>query len=552
MSDFEVRLTGPSGEQMLTPYISNLSFRSIDPGGYGSVAFDLVREVNAPDFELGSEVVVYDSETGEQVGGGRILNPGRSVSDRGGVWQVAALGEGPAHLQDKTVPYMLIDTRLDVWKGAFTSNARLQWNQGEQPGASNRTGWTFVISPGLLNAGYTGHLYYWEIEGFAGVGAPHRIEIGGFAYRDIAGNGTSTNRIQALISTTGGASSTTITDFGFITTPNIRRRQVGTHWPSGGIGGSLPVLSMLVRYLRNSPGAPPPGVGGDDDWMHLWDLRVSALRLDRNAQPITTAGTYDADPTSDYVLAHQAIIDCWARFCPRLDLANARIDETATFQHKDLVWPDGITPYGVMDKLMTNDPAFTWAVWEKQGGGKYRAEWRERDLDVRYELLSDDGYTQTSLDTQAAEDVYVVTRETGDRYWVVRSSDADSDGTGPSETVKMDPPADNASTAGEQFGAETLEASQLATATAQVTVARKVYDHYTGRWVKPYKILPGYMCRVVGVRSKVNPLNVREDDGAAVYRIASNDYSVDSGTSRLELNTPTLTEVQAISDLANA
>ena len=552
MSDFEVRLTGQNGERMLTPYISNLSFKSVDPGGFGSVTFDLVREVNAPDFEEGSEVVVYDAETGEQVAGGRILNPGRSVSERGGVWQVAALGEGPAHLQERTVPYHLIDTRLDVWKSAFTSNARLQWNQGEQPGSSGKPGWSFVISPGLLSAGYTGHLRYKEMEGFAGVGGPHRIEIGGFSYRDVEGNGTSTNRVQARIATTGNTSSSTITDFGFITTDNIRRRQVGTHWPAGGISGSLPVVNMTMAYLRNSPGAPPPGVGGDDDWMHIWDLRVSSLRLDRNAQPITAAGTYDADPTSDYVLAHQAIIDCWARFCPRLDLANARIDETASFQHKDLVWPDGITPYGVMDKMMENDPAFTWAVWEKQGTGKYRAEWRERDLNVRYELLSDDGYTQTSLDASPANDIYVVTREVGDRYAVVRTTDPDAGGTGASETVKMDPPASNASDAAERFGEEALAASQLATATAQVTVARKVYDHYTGRWVKPYKILPGYMCRVVGVRSKVNTLNVREHDGSAIYRVASNDYSVDSGTSRLELNTPTLTEVQAISDLANA
>jgi hypothetical protein len=284
----------------------------------------------------------------------------------------------------------------------------------------------------------------------------------------------------------------------------------------------------------------------------VWDLRVSALRLDRNREPITAAGTYDADPTSDYVLAHDAVIDCWARFCPELDLVNARIDDNGIFQHRDLVWPDGVTPYEVMGKLMELDPAFTWAVWERQPNGLYRAEWRQRDTEVRYEIVNVEDFNQTPSDVTPLTQVHVIGEAPNGEYLAYTPGPVMTGGR--SETVKIDRKMERADfdAAATTLAQERLDQSQLEASAAQATVARKVFDHYAGRWVPPYQVWPGFLCRISGVRARVDTLNPEATDGSAIFRIVSNDYSVDQGSSRLELNSYTLDEARAIANLLNA
>jgi hypothetical protein len=558
VTQFEVVLTESTGSTVLTPWVTNLSFRSVDPGGFGSVTFDLSRDIAADDFEARSEVLVYDGGTGEQVAGGWILNPGRNATAAGDVWQVAALGAGQAHLQERHVPYCIIDTRTDAWLPGQTTNARLTWSQGTEPGGEEgaRPGWTFTIAPGALNNGYIGRLNYYDFEQFSDIRSPYRVEVGGYAFRHIAGNTNDLdNKVESLVATSNGSTNqTTISTNGFSLVAAVRRRGIGTNWSADGIGASsdAPVLDVTLRYRRITS-APAPGVGGDDDWMHVWDMRVSSLRLDRDREPITTAGTYDADPRSDYVLAHEAIIDCWARFCPQIDLVHADIDETSIFQHRDLVWPDGVTPYDVMGKLMELDPAFTWAVWERQSNGLYAAEWRQRDTDVRYEIPAVADFSQTSPDVQPLDLVHVIGTAPNGEY--LAHTPAGVNETDPrSKTVKIDRQMERVDfdAAAAALATEEVEASQLDASTAQATVAERVYDHFTGRWIHPYLIRPGHLCRVSGVRARVDTLNPSENDLSAIFRIVSNDYSVDQGSSRLELNAYTIDESRALANLLNA
>ena len=199
---------------------------------------------------------------------------------------------------------------------------------------------------------------------------------------------------------------------------------------------------------------------------------------------------------------------------------------------------------------MTADPGHTWQVWEKQPNGKWRFEWRLYDLDVRYELTSEAGFSETGTATRYSK-VYGSGHD-DNHYDVVSYTDAD-----PLLEARGIYPTTTYSDSGELYlYTNTLEGlledSALQSSNSQVTVATKAFDHYTGRWVEPFEVLPGYLARVSGVTPRNNVLNVNEPDGAAVFRIASNDYSTSSASSRLELNGYTMDERRAIANLLAA
>ena len=240
-----------------------------------------------------------------------------------------------------------------------------------------------------------------------------------------------------------------------------------------------------------------------------------------------------------------------ARFCPRFDVPNARIDDSGTTLDIfgapiELAWPSGVTPYDVLGKLVELDPGQTWAVWEKQPNGKWRTEWRAYDLDVRYELTVDDGFSESGTANRLVK-VFSAGVDENDRYAV--NSEDDPDATLAARGINPSNTYDRLSTAALD---DILDASKIAASTSQVTVARKVFDHKTGRWVEPFEILPGYLARVSGVSPRPNTLNENQPEGAAVFRVVSNDYSASSASSRLELNTFTVDERRAVANLMAA
>ena len=146
---YEVVLVEPDrGPRTLTPYVLNLSFRSVENGGFAGGTFDHNREIDAPDYERDSEVFFYKGSNGKQVGGGVILDPGRNITDAGSAWNVEVIGKGPAHTRARHVPYCIIDTRLDAWTAGKTTNARLSWAQGGEPGVCGGELWVLTIDRG--------------------------------------------------------------------------------------------------------------------------------------------------------------------------------------------------------------------------------------------------------------------------------------------------------------------------------------------------------------------------------------------------------------------
>ena len=544
MSEFEVRLTDSRSSRMLTRYIprDSLSFRSVDPGGFGSVSFDLARDLNAADFEEFSEVAVFDAENGEQVGGGRLLNPGRNLDTSGELWKVAALGEGPAHLGERREPYFLIDTSLDRWHSGSSTSQKRTWAPGEAPDgpAFDTSGILFQISQTSTGVGAYTNLDYYDLNQF-------QQEIGGYKFQHIEGTGSSNSRLESQIRPIGGPVFD-VSDQPWSTSERTITKQVTTDWNAV----TQASRRMNLVFVRQSSTLTVT----DADWILVWNPRVSAIRKDRTGADIVTAGAY----SQDYVLGADAIVDCWARFCPRLDLINARIDAT-TFQHNQLVWGDGASPFEVMQSLMDAEPGYTWAVWEKQDNGKFRAEWRTLDTAVRYELTVDDGFEETGAGSDRYVSVFSVGQNLRSRYHVEHATSySDNDlrmlalGFNPSDTIGV-------SAAGDGYVLNTLklaqatshlEGSKLRASAAQATVARRVYDHFTGRWVQPWKVLPGYLARVSGVRARVGTLNDGATPESVTFRVVSNDYSVAAGASQLELNSYTVDEARALAQLVSA
>ncbi len=541
MTDFEVRLTEFGGAQMLTPWVSDLKFRSVDPGGFGSVTFNLSRDLDAREFDQFSEIAVFDAETGEQVGGGRLLNPGRGrTSDGEDVWQMSALGEGMAHSQERKQPYFLIHSEMKDWKQGQSTSINRRWGVGAAPD-DNSAGFLLTINQTTVGVNAYTNADFYDLREYK----PQTI--GGLNYTHREGRTSGNFRLESQLRPVGGSTPFDIEDQGWSTSLQTVNKEVVTNWSSGTTYDQVNLVMIRVNTTS-------PTIDTEVDFIKVSAINLATIRKGRDgADVLNVPGAY----TKGYVLASEAVIDMWSRFCPRFDLANARVDATV-HQNVHLVWPDGVNTYDVMQSLIAVEPSFTWAVWEKQSNGKWRAEWRARDTAVRYELAVEDGFDQTGAESDRLTRVWFTGANVEDRYQAFATSEPDpvlaALNLDPTDTLPL-----GQSLGGSVFDAEAatraasvISDSKLQAAAARVTVSRKVFDHYTGRWVNPYKILPGYLCRVTGARSRHDTLNSQVVDGAAVFRVASNDYSADTGASQLELNSYTVTEARAIADLMNS
>ncbi len=537
-NQFEVCITESAGSRMLTPHVSNLSFRSVDPGGFGSVTFSLARAVDARNFSDYADIAVFDSATGEQVGGGRLQNPGRSVSASGKTWEVSAIGEGIAHAQERKNPYFLVDSRLDPWyNGSSTSTART-WAIGSAPSDDSKTGLVFTISAPTVGVGAYSNANFYDVRRY-------KQEIGGFTVSHQEGRGSSNNRLHIVTRIVGGATPTIIFDDAYSTSLVNRSAEKGTDW--SGIAYDL----FNFIYVRNNTTLT---TDTQLDWQVIYSAVILALRMGKDGADVTGGGAY----TKGYVLAHEAVIDALARWCPRFDLANASIATTGTYQHQSLVWPDGINTYDMLQYLMSVEPEFTWGVYEKQPNGLYRFEWRERSTDVRYEIGEQNNidFNLTGGQFNPLTRVWYTGTELLGHYRavdVVADNPYAAQNIMPTDTRQIDKSNVDArdwTTDAPALGAAAVTDSQFASTSATATIAGLVLDNFTGRWVKPYQMLPGYICRLAGVFVRQDTLNSGYEPSAAKFRLVTNDYSVDSGVSSVELNSYTLDEARAISLLS--
>lgn len=521
------------GGEMITRQVSNLSFKSADPGGFASATLDLSRPITAESLDPFTQVQIFDAETGEQVGGGRVLDPGPGVLESGEVWSLSALGEGIAHMEDIEAPYVLIDSSYQPWHQTYSTSKKMTWSQAPQPADGSTDGLLFDIDDGAtINATWKTDLRYWPI-------LYAKKLVGGYSYRHVDGRVSSNNRVQDFASTR----------FGTFDIPNDTAFS-GSVYVDAEVGVDFAVAdardNVFIRFTRNSSSL----VATVDDWTHVEDIRISAMRLGRDRQPIVGPNAY----LNNYIYAQDAVIDVWATLCPRFDVKNARVD-SGTYQFDQLAWYNGVKPSGIFDDLMAAEAAFTWGVYEQQDNGLWRAEWVQRPTAVRYELDAYDGFRASDGSADLIDHVVITGQDSAGRPAVthVYGSQPILTAAGFSRARTVDVGTDwrntaNATAIGQNIIAESI----LRSTSASVTVARKVLDLYTGRYVKPFHIKPGHLCRVRGVKPTQDTLNPSGSDGSSVFRIVSNSYSTDSASSSLELNSYTITEAKAIADLVRA
>lgn len=546
--DHTVILTESDRTWDLTPKIDALQFGNANPGGYASVTFDLSRDVNAEDFDSFAEVAVYDSATGEQVGGGRMSNPGRGVDIRGiGVWKMAVLGEGLASTQERKLPVVLIDSRLDSWKnGAGTSQNR-KWATEKVPDP-NRDDEGLVFSMTTLTVGI-GAFHNANQYDFAQY--PART-IGGFYIIHDEGRTTTNNRLEFQIRPVGGGANVDVVDSNWSTTTRTVDRERGTDW----VDTVDTYRSMNLVFVRiNSELTITPG---DEvmEYILVKEARVLATLKGRDGEDIS--GTDEPGIYSKgYVLAHEAVIDTIARYCPRLDLMSARIDDSV-YEWKSLVFPDGTNTYDLFNVLRTAEPNLTWAVYEKQDNGLYRFEWRD---------INAIGFSRYEVDESALLDFELTGGEEERlvRFWYTGTTEAgkyqsvEVIGENPYEDLDIIPTDTDSITIdgregwkweneAEQLATGQLTASQYRALACRGVIKGKVYDHLKNRWIDASKMESGYYLTFSNIDFGLRLI----DDGDFVPVkgfISTTTYSEESGETTVECNSPTVDDQRALAAL---
>jgi hypothetical protein len=517
-------LTVVVGDQRVTRRVSGLKIKASSPGGFESVEFSVARKLDRSLFDQFTDVLVYDAATGEQVGGGRLMDQGRNDD---GTWSVSCIGEGFASTTDRTEPYILVDRSLDNWFQSFAPNTRFKV-QSAQDGLQYGTadaGLAFTVDAGN-----------WGQDRFIRATYPLLTRAGQRAGAMLmnfrAGFSDGNHRVQVLLSSS--LANSTPLDAPYSTATGATAPVVGNHFPED----RSDVHIQVNRTNGN-------GAGGDAAWMLAYGIVVVAQRMDRN-RAVITGGVY----ASGKVTLDQAFTDVIARFCPRLDLAAGTID-AGTYQYDQLAWFDGISPKAVLDDMLNLEPTFSWHVWGKGPNG-WETELVQTPTEVRYEASTVDGFSAPSPSLEVYNSVDVRWRDVIGQVQVttVTSPVPALDEAGITRSTTLDL-ADELGSAAQATarGLTFLGDHAVPPNAGTLTVARRIYDGRTGRWVHPWNIRPGSLIRVRGIQPTPDTLNTTSPDGVTIFRIVVATYDEDSRTAVLELDTYSLDQQQAIASL---
>jgi hypothetical protein len=517
-------LTVVVGDQRATRRVSGLKIKASSPGGFESVEFNVARKLDRSLFDQFTDVLVYDAATGEQVGGGRLMDQGRNDD---GTWSVSCIGEGFASTTDRTEPYILVDRSLDGWFQSYAPNTRFKV-QSAQDG----------LQYGVPDAGlaFTVDAGNWAINRFLRATYPLLARsgqlVGGLLLTTKAAVNDAGPRTQVLANNPFFVNAPL--DAAWSTASTALAFWCGTHFPA-----DRTELSIQINASAGAMG------GGDNVWLLASNIVVLAQRLDRNRAAITGAVYSSGKVTLD-----QAFIDVIARFCPRLDLAAGTID-AGTYQYDQLAWFDGISPKAVLDDMLNLEPTFSWHVWGKGPNG-WETELVQTPTEVRYEASTVDGFSAPSPSLEVYNSVDVRWRDVIGQVQVttVTSPVPALDEAGITRSTTLDL-ADELGSAAQATarGLTFLGDHAVPPNAGTLTVARRIYDGRTGRWVHPWNIRPGSLIRVRGIQPTPDTLNTTSPDGVTIFRIVVATYDEDSRTAVLELDTYSLDQQQAIASL---
>lgn len=535
-----VRLIGAKYDRHITRKIADLHIRNESPGGYSSVTLSLNEPLTAAEINHFDTILVYDAQTAEVVGAGRLEDPGKSVDSDGQVWEITAIGIGPAHTEDVEQGYVCIETHLDGFRRRFRNNgpgATAEVGSDTGGGADDEA--LFFQFPGGMDL----------VDGTAAAMVYDTLDqtgqnLGAWAANWDGGNTLANTDIQIGTETTPNISTASLT-----TTGGSFLRVVNG-------SGSFTAGDKQVR-VRMRHNTTTLTVANDLHWASVTSLRIHAqLHTKDGTALVSGAGVYN----DNWVTADEVVEDILGGGrLPLFDGANATV-AAGTHQINQFAYPDAVKVRNILDDLMGLESAFTWHVWGPSAFNPdlWEFEWVAKPTTVRYEASVVDGFTRPSTSSEVYDKVAVRWTDERGRIRQTTRTAAQAGVTVPlltdagiSRTASLDladevGSLENAQRAGDRFLIDHVQPPNQGT----LTIARPIRDLITGRLVHPRRIRAGNLIRVRGIDSSPDSLNASSNDGVTVFHIISAEYTESESAAVCELDTYTPTDARELAGLA--
>lgn len=513
-----VRLSGNGVSRHVTRDLDDVDCRTTSAGGFASAKVVLHRPLRvrpAEVVDLG-DLTIFDKRSREVVWQGRLEDPSRNAGSDGEAYVLTAIGNGPAHAQDRREPIVYVDGRVSQFQQRGNGYNRAGDTGIEDDGSSEPPlPAVKAMCPRDVSAAVnwkTG-LGYWLIRECG-------QKLARFSYTVVAGRNESNWRARG-VTRTGVASGANTDDFNFSTTPSARSRVVVTDFTDG-----KDVLELMIERITSTE-AP----ANDSTYALFTDVAIRAMLKDAAGADITTGYT------ADTVLASQVVTDLLGRWLTGFNGADATVDAT-TYPIEQLTFEDGVTAMEVLEHLVSLEPDFYWMVLEKDVNGKARFFWQQWPTAVRYEATIGDGVDLPGSTEGLFNRVAVRWRDGNGRLrWTYRTQTVaalDDAGLTRSEIVDLGgdmASSANATQAGDAFLAEHATPPNRGT----VVINRPIRDVVSGRMAPPWLIRPGNLIRLRGVQPRPDSLNATSRNGSTVFRVVAVTYSPGTGAT-LELD----------------
>lgn len=531
-----VRLDGPTGTLMITRRCSDLQFRSDIEGGFAGGSFTLANKITSDELSQYEDVLIYDGRNGNQVGGGRILTPGRTADGSGQVAKVTFAPEGRSSLDDVEKGYVVIDGDESNFTVTSRTTRRLDASSAAPP-ASSSDDTALVLDPtDDKTIAINGELVMTN-KLLLRTGQ----RLGGFAFTHKSGIASTNWRVRGRAYSDDLSGFVTPIDDAWDTSLSSRRKMT----VNGDFSNrSVPSVSWKRLVSTSTP--------DEDTWSSVREPRLRAQLYGQNRAPITTGYT------NEFVYIHEVFVDWVAQYCPRLDIENASIAQ-GTFQFDQLAWPGGVKGSDVMKEMLDIEQGLRWGVYERsRTTGRYRTALEVLPTTVRYEMPINDGFDDASPASELCNVVYVHWVSSAGYDQVTRvPSTGTANVPGIPAGVTKSRVVDLGSDIGSTNQAVARGQKELADrayvpngGTVTLGGSRRIWDYTLQRDIAPWEIEPGHLCRLRGVVPRPDTLNPAGGrNGSTICRIVSMTWSDSRGAAVLELDSYTLTMRRKIVDI---
>ncbi|MFT3871059.1 MAG: hypothetical protein QM714_00200 [Nocardioides sp.] len=531
-----VPLTVRVGDRHITRQLKDLSLRKEAVGGVQSITLGLSARLDSMAVSPLDRVYVYDARTAEVVAEGRVADPGRTADADGQTWTMTAFGPAQ-HASDLIQPLIYVDQSIsDGWRRANRlANVSGEIDRTSKPGSSSDSAPECIVCRWPRNSYAPGQaaltMRYERLQQSGQKLARYSLSWDG-------GRSDSDYRVQ-IIPLTDGTTGSASLNAALGNTVSAVTGVVVTDWTNGR-------NTLDVSLLCNNASGTGAQQTDDRCWVAFYYPILRAMLLDQTGADITTG--YSAD----YVLAHEVVTDVLARVLTQFDGANASIATTGTYQIDQLAYPDGVSAAELLDDVMELEPGYYWTTGPSNSSGLYAFAWQQWPTTVRYEATLEDGgdFPVSTQELYNQVTVRWVNRKGSRRTTLRTGSCPILDAQGIIRRASIDVADElGSSNAAVRIGDNFLAEHQYPANAGTLTIARPIRDLSTGRMVEPHEIEPAELIRVRGVESYPDSLNASSSDGQSVFRVWALNYTADSHSAQLELDTYPRTTAAALARL---